>query len=267
MPRKIKDQIGNRFGRLIVTKRGGGIVSPSGRKYITWYCNCDCGKKDILVKANSLFSGNTKSCGCLKNELFTINLAEHNKNPRNRNYTKNRKMNNYDLYDEFVVGYTSNTNKKFLIDKEDYDKVKKFCWSEYLNGAIATTVSNKKQLLLHRFVMDCKSEDLVVDHINHNKWDNRKVNLRCVSNSKNSMNRIKTNRNTSGHVGIVYSEDRNKKWRAYITINGKKIYLGGFYKKEDAIQARKAAEEKYFGEYSYEASMKQSENYKLEKEI
>jgi len=60
---KFEDITGQRFGRLVVTgcnssKRGGG----------TWICLCDCGRNKI-VDANSLKSGHTQSCGCLRHGL------------------------------------------------------------------------------------------------------------------------------------------------------------------------------------------------------
>lgn len=59
----------------------------------------------------------------------------------------------------------------------------------------------------------------------------------------------KLNRNnTSGIKGVSYRKDRGK-WRAYIKIKRKNIFLGNFDTKEEAIAARKAAEEKWFGPY------------------
>ena len=59
--------------------------------------------------------------------------------------------------------------------------------------------------------------------------------------------------NTSGNIGVSWNKEKQK-WKAYITIGGKQIHVGYFVNKEDAIQARKAAELKYFGEYRYEAN-------------
>ncbi|HJB28112.1 MAG TPA: AP2 domain-containing protein [Candidatus Blautia faecavium] len=56
------------------------------------------------------------------------------------------------------------------------------------------------------------------------------------------------NNNTSGVRGVSYRKNRGK-WRAYIKIKRKNIHLGNFDTKEDAIAARKAAEEKWFGPY------------------
>ena len=53
----------------------------------------------------------------------------------------------------------------------------------------------------------------------------------------------------------MYWNAKRKKWIANITLNKKRIQLGGFENLEDAIKARKQAEERYFGEYSYDNSM------------
>lgn len=59
-------------------------------------------------------------------------------------------------------------------------------------------------------------------------------------------NRAINSNNTSGYRGVSYRKDRNK-YRAYIKFQGKDIFLGNYDDIEDAIKARKCAEEKYFG--------------------
>lgn len=80
-----------------------------------------------------------------------------------------------------------------------------------------------------------------LDHINHDKTDNRIYNLREVTNQDNHKNRTKQSNNTSGINGVYYRKDRNK-WTSMITINGKIKCLGYFKDKEDAIKVRKEAE-------------------------
>ena len=58
---------GMRFGRLIV-------LSMAQRG--TWLCRCDCGKEKIIL-ANSLRTGRTKSCGCLRSEMLTERNYRH----------------------------------------------------------------------------------------------------------------------------------------------------------------------------------------------
>jgi hypothetical protein len=92
-----------------------------------------------------------------------------------------------------------------------------------------------------------------IDHINGDRSDNRWRNLREATPAENSRNRRTTARNTSGVPG-VYWDAASGKWRAQIQVNRKKINLGYFTEFEDAVAARRAAEVKYFGEFSATAS-------------
>lgn len=69
------------------------------------------------------------------------------------------------------------------------------------------------------------------------------------------MDKLKNNIYVSG----VLFCNTTKKWKAIIKVNYKEIQLGTFTEFEDAVIARKQAEEKYFGKYSYDNSMKISE--------
>ena len=81
-----------------------------------------------------------------------------------------------------------------------------------------------------------------IDHINRKKDDNRIENLRDISMAENNRNVDIRKDNTSGHNGVIL--DRNR-WRAYINFNKKRISLGSFANKSDAIEARRKAELKY----------------------
>lgn len=89
-----------------------------------------------------------------------------------------------------------------------------------------------------RFPNDC------IDHINHNKKDNRIENIREVTHQQNHMNEPIQANNKSGRVG-VYWDNEFDKWRANIRVNGKCIHLGRFKGKQDAILARAEAELKH----------------------
>lgn len=81
-----------------------------------------------------------------------------------------------------------------------------------------------------------------VDHINHNRADNRWFNLREASNQENGKNRTRQRNNSSGYTGVGW--DRQK-WYSKIVINKKYIFLGYFDLLENAVRARKEAEVKY----------------------
>ena len=96
-----------------------------------------------------------------------------------------------------------------------------------------------------------------VDHIHGEKSrnDNRKSNLRIATSSQNNMNKRLQSNNTSGVTGVDWQK-KHSTWRARITINHHTINLGDFINFDDAVKVRKEAEEKYFGEYSYDNSQR-----------
>jgi hypothetical protein len=98
------------------------------------------------------------------------------------------------------------------------------------------------------FYMTGQWPEKKLDHKDGNPFNNSFGNLRLATDVQNAQNhRIRSN-NTSGITG-VYTAPKGR-WRAYITVNKDHRFLGNFDRKEDAIEARKAAEEKYFGEYA-----------------
>ena len=236
---KIIDLTGQRFGKLIAIRKYEKENKTSDRSCL-WFCKCDCGNETI-VKGSSLRNGYTKSCGCLKKELY------------NSHKSKNIeiKYNTYDLSGEYGIGYTHN-GEEFYFDLEDYGKIKDYCWC--MSDKKKYVSNSRFGIRMHRLIMGCNDKNLVVDHINHITYDNRKENLRICTSSQNGMNKSRPNNNTSGYVGITYDSSENK-WRARLSIGGKTINIGRFEKIEEAVRARKEAEEEYFGEYSYNNSI------------
>ena len=84
----------------------------------------------------------------------------------------------------------------------------------------------------------------VIDHIDGDRLNNRMSNLRETDLSGNARNSSIGAKNTSGHLGVGWIT-REKKWNASIKVNGKKISLGNYSEKSDAIKARKEAESEY----------------------
>jgi hypothetical protein len=147
-------------------------------------------------------------------------------------------------------------NKSFLFDTEDFEKIKEYYWSVDAAGYVNTS-KNHKKIKLHRFIMNCE-QDMVVDHINHQKNENRKSNLRIATIVENVRNSKISKRNTSGVTGVRWHKRYNK-WIANIVVYGKTIHLGYYDVFEEAVKARKKAEEKYFGDFSYDKSMAKGE--------
>jgi len=116
-----------------------------------------------------------------------------------RNKINNKKYNTYDLTSDYGVGYTFK-GEEFFFDLDDYNKIKDYCWRIDEDGYIATTL-NRKNILMHRLVMNCP-DDMEVDHKFHNNYDCRKEFLRIVNASQNQMNRRIHKNNTSGVKGV-----------------------------------------------------------------
>ena len=103
----------------------------------------------------------------------------------------------YDDYAEIVLYNCKNEEvTRALIDLDDIERVNKYKWHLDNDGYIQTTINNK-HIRLHRFLMNIWEEDFswdrVINHINHNRLDNRKSNLEIVT-QKENMNKSTRNR-------------------------------------------------------------------------
>ena len=147
----------------------------------------------------------------------------------------------------YLYDIDGNCKDKSIIDTEDTKNISIYRWKKSHFGYVVSITQNIK---LHRIIMGLDNNDKrVVDHINGNKLDNRKCNLRICTRRENVWHKTKlSSNNTSGYIGVSYSKER-RKWVAQIHLGNKGIYLGRYDNIEDAIAARKEAEEKYFGEY------------------
>ncbi|MDP4163077.1 MAG: HNH endonuclease [Bacillota bacterium] len=155
-----------------------------------------------------------------------------------------------------------------LIDTSDLPKVKEFpnTWhanlvkrSPGLYVVGYTPRPNRTLIVLHRLIMNAP-KGLVVDHINHNPLDNRKENLRIVTNAQNMQNRLGAQSNSkSGVRGVVWRKDINK-WQVRLRKNGKYYYFGFYDDLEEAAKASKEAILKFFP-FSYEATVKEKQQY------
>lgn len=226
---KTHDLTGLKFGRLTVIKE----LNYKVRNNRMWLCECECGNK-AEVKGINLDSGTTKSCGCYAKDL-TIE--------------RSRKYNEYDFIDDYVIIRDEKDNEMY-IDLDDFNRLEctKYWITPTKTGGYPCYKKEDKYMLIHRDVMNMGEYDgeIMVDHINRNRLDDRKSNLRvvnCIENARNSNLQIN---NTSGISGVQWHK-RDERWYSTIGINGDKIHLGSFNNKEEAIKSRLNAELKYFG--------------------
>ena len=107
------------------------------------------------------------------------------------------------------------------IDDEDYERAKEYSW--HINEGYGRARINNKMVYLHRFIIGGTTE---IDHINRDRLDNRKCNLRFVTRSLNNLNR----------TAASCIEKRGNSYRARVEYGKKRYSLGSFATKEQAEQ-------------------------------
>lgn len=142
-----------------------------------------------------------------------------------------------------VVGYAQ-------VDDEDHDRLAKHKWYLRKDGYAGRNEhpdGKTKTILLHRAVLDAPA-GMQVDHIDGDKLNNRRSNLRLVTPAQNQYNRRPSD-GSSRYKGVSWHK-RHTRWTAYIKIDGKQHYLGFFENEIDAAVAYDMAALEHFGEYA-----------------
>ena len=157
-------------------------------------------------------------------------------------------MNKYEFMDNVVIGY-DNKQRTFRVSLCDFELIQGFHWRVDASGYVeAHKPGTSNQIIrLHILIMKPEHEQWV-DHINRDRSDNTRENLRIVDARQNAQNKGLLSINTSGVSGV--SLYKQTKWRARIGVDNKEILLGYFNTKDEAIKARLLAEIKYYGDYA-----------------
>ena len=142
-PSSQRDISGMRFGKLIAKNRIGSIHNR-GHIRSLWYCKCDCGNDTTVLLDNLLRYINTNgergtgSCGCMSARNFGT-----------------PKPNQFDFYDDYVVGHCNN-GSSFIIDIQDYEKIKHRTWTTLKKtGYIIANETQKYER--------CRIESIILD--------------------------------------------------------------------------------------------------------
>lgn len=148
---------------------------------------------------------------------------------------------------EIPIGRTSTA----IVDDEDYDYLVQWKWQLTSGGYAARkgdkSKGEKSMVLMHRIIAQTP-EDLVCDHINGNRLDNQRRNLRNCTQQQNA-------KNLHGAWGKVEYKGvtkllRTRRWRAGICVDGERINLGWFKTPEDAATAYNTVASIVFGEFA-----------------
>lgn len=142
--------------------------------------------------------------------------------------------------------------KVAIVDKDDFDRLNKYKWyyedSGYACRRKTFGYYDNKKVYMHREILGDITDKNVVDHINRDGLDNRKLNLRIVTQSHNMFNTGLRRNNSSGYKGVSKSGNR---WRASIHIDGKSKHLGTFATKEEAARKYNEVALQEYGDIAY----------------
>ncbi len=137
-----------------------------------------------------------------------------------------------------------------IIDADDFRKIVGFTWRAKRNGRTTYAISDTwgKRVYMHRLVL---GTDECVDHIDNNGLNNRRSNLRVLSNTDNIRRKRPNLNGTSKYKGVSWYY-RTKKWQVNIKVSGKSIAVGHFMNEIDAAKAYDLAAKFYFDEHAYQ---------------
>jgi len=133
------------------------------------------------------------------------------------------------------------------VDAADYDLISRHNW-RLVSGGYAGRYERGKLILMHRQIMN-PAEGMVVDHIQGNRMDNTRANLRVCTLAQNNRNRTKHKGAPSRFIGVYYNKQRGK-WQALIRVDGKYKCVGSF---DDEIEAARAYDHRaveLYGEFA-----------------
>lgn len=229
----------------IQLRRKGRIIDPTpSRRSEKRICDvCKSDNKVIQYRGEGDYQGwflclRHKSQVRLYGKILERTVFDKNEIVEHEQYAEVK------LYDK-----KQNHIKSVLIDLKDIDIVSKYKWRyDRLHGYAIAKDENGSHLSMHVLIANRDREDCIVDHIDRDKLNNRRHNLRKTNKSVNGINSNLRKKNTSGVTGVSWS-NFHKKWRSYINFEGNRIELGLYSEKIGAIKSRLFAEAKYYPDH------------------
>lgn len=249
------------------------ILNSRNREELAKLCGCGVDKVITFIRDNGLYefycsqrgvkydpSRERKKCSECNETKNVRNLRgiPYCKRHYNQMYRYNRIIDKtiYDSNDIEIDGDIAkiiirdkyqNIINECIIDVCDVSIVSNYKWYQSGGYSVTKSIGQDKGIDIANVLFG--QYDVIFDHINHNRMDNRRSNLRIVTAHQNAMNQGKKTTNTSGVIGIS-KQNTGKKWTATLTYNYKPIWLGCYENFDTAVLARLKGEAIYFKEFS-----------------
>lgn len=211
---------------MIFIKKTVLVKYPSWKSHYNWLFKCSyCWNEKELNISNWK---KTQSCWCISKKLVSDKRKEQSRESKV-------------TIDNWKSIYFSLTNWWYcLIDKEDYELIEDYSWYKSVRWYVESRI-NWKLVKIHRFITNVEDWTLI-DHINREKLDNRKINLRKATHKQNLHNA----KQKTGKYKWVYQD---KKWKYIARIKSK--HLWSFVNENEAAMAYNEAAKKEFGEFAF----------------
>lgn len=141
----------------------------------------------------------------------------------------------------------ANTGQSILVDDSDYEWLNSMAW-HITPKDYASHTEKGKRILMHRLILNTP-KGMLTDHIDRNRLNNTRANLRICTHHENCFNRKKNANNTSDFKGVNWDK-KDKKWRAKIYYKEGTKHLGSYTNKMDAAKAYNDAAIKLYGQFA-----------------
>lgn len=143
------------------------------------------------------------------------------------------------------------TGPEVMVDDDLYESLSTYRWYVNTDGYIIRkyydAAGKKRAVMMHREINNTPA-GMVTDHIDGNKSNNQRSNLRTTTQRQNTWNQVKRKTNKSGYIGVHDDSKsmRTAPWRAHLL--GK--YLGHYATREEAAKARDTEAMRIYGQYA-----------------